>query len=107
MAAASTTEHEEPTVTPEKTTERTRGEAGAMPMCPMAATCKGMMQKPLSGSLLMIPGLVFIVVGVLIIIEPEILVWLMGAASILVGVVMLMLANFIRRVGAQLRGVHS
>jgi UPF0716 family protein affecting phage T7 exclusion len=38
----------------------------------MAETCKGMMEKPFSGLVLIIPGIVFIILGVLIVIEPRI-----------------------------------
>jgi hypothetical protein len=60
----------------------------AMAMCPMAKMCMGLTEKRPSGLLLMLPGVLLIVVGVLIVIEPRILVWLMG---------------FIRRMSAQLR----
>jgi uncharacterized membrane protein HdeD (DUF308 family) len=72
-----------------------------MPMCPMAETCKGMMRKPFSGLFMIIPGIVFIAVGVLIVIEPRILAWLVAAVCVLMGVAMLMIAKFIRRVGTQ------
>jgi uncharacterized membrane protein HdeD (DUF308 family) len=70
-------------------------------MCPMAKMCAGITRP--SGLLLMLPGIVLIVVGVLIAIEPKILVWLMAAASVLLGIILLMTASFIRKVGAQLR----
>ena len=38
-------------------------ESAAMRMCPMAKTCKGMMEKPRSGFLLMLPGVVLIILG--------------------------------------------
>jgi hypothetical protein len=56
-----------------------------------------------SGLLLMLPGVLLIVVGVLIVIEPRILVWLMATASVLLGIMLLMMASFIRKVGIQLR----
>lgn len=80
--------------------------SGPMPMCPMAETCKGMMEKPSSGLLLIIPGLLFIAVGVLIVFVPQALVWLMAAASILFGLALLMFANFMRIVGARLSGMR-
>jgi hypothetical protein len=40
-------------------------EPAPMPMCPMAERCKGMIEKRLSGLVLMIPGLVLIVLGVM------------------------------------------
>ena len=82
-------------------------QAGPMPMCPMATTCKGMMEKPFSGLLLIIPGIVFIAVGVLILIEPVILVWLVAAASIVMGIMMLMLAGFVQKIGRRFRGSHE
>lgn len=78
-----------------------------MPMCPMAETCKGMMEKPFSSLFLIIPGIVLLVVGLLIVIEPKVLVWLMAAASILMGVVMLMIANFMRKVGARFHSTQD
>jgi hypothetical protein len=47
----------------------------------------------------MIPGLALVVGGVVIFIEPKVLFWLMGGTSILIGIVTLMLANFIRKIG--------
>jgi uncharacterized membrane protein len=73
----------------------------------MAETCKGMIEKRLSGLVLSIPGLALIVVGVLILIEPTVLVWLVAALSILMGIGMLMLANFVRRAGAWFRSAHD
>ena len=74
-----------------------------MAMCPMAKICMGMMEKRPSGLLLLLPGVVLIVVGVVIVIEPKILVWLIAAASVLVGIMLLMMASFIRKIGARLR----
>lgn len=78
--------------------------AEPMPMCPMAETCKGMMERPSAGLFLILPGALFVALGVLIIIVPKVLAWLMGAASVLFGVALLLLANFMRGVGARLRG---
>ena len=33
----------------------------SMPMCPMAESCKGMMEKPLSGFVLIVPGILAII----------------------------------------------
>jgi uncharacterized membrane protein HdeD (DUF308 family) len=88
---------------PEPKTPETKPPGGAMAMCPMARMCAGITQKRPSGLLLMLPGVVLIVVGVLIAIEPRILVWLMATASVLLGIMLLMMASFIRKVGAQLR----
>lgn len=72
-------------------------------MCPMAKMCMGMTEKRPSGLLLMLPGVMLIVVGVLIVIEPKILVWLIATACVLLGIMLLMMAKFVRKVGAQLR----
>jgi len=76
-------------------------ETTPMPMCPMAETCKGMMEKPFSSLTLIMPGVVFILLGVLIVTWPAILVWIAAIAFILVGVMMLMMAGFVRRVGSR------
>jgi len=78
-------------------------QAAAMPMCPMAETCRGMMEKPLSGLVIVIPGIAFVALGVLIIVWPPVLPWLVAAACILAGGAMLLMANFMRGVGARLR----
>ena len=80
--------------------------ATSMPMCPMGETCKSLIERPSSSFLMFIPGIVFIVVGVLIIIEPSILVWLIAAASILLGIAMLGGAYFMRSASARLMGAH-
>lgn len=74
-------------------------EAAPMPTCPMAETCKGMMEKPGSSFWMIIPGLVFIVLGVAIILYPQILAWLVAMALIVMGVSMLVMVNFMRGIG--------
>ena len=75
-----------------------------MPMCPMAGACKAMMEKPASGRLLLIAGLVFIILGVMVLVEPRILLWLVALTLIGMGVAALMLARFMRRIGVQMTG---
>lgn len=70
-----------------------------MPMCPMAETCKGMMEKPFSGLVMTVPGILFVVLGVLIIIEPKILAWIAAVACVLIGIMMLVMGSVIRRIG--------
>lgn len=82
-------------------------QATPMPMCPMAETCKGMMEKPFSGVTLIIPGLVFIALGVLILFEPRILVWIIALAFVLLGIIMLIMASFIRKVGTKSQAMHD
>lgn len=55
------------------------------------------------GLLAMISGLSLMLVGVAIIREPQILVWLLAAASIAAGLMLLAAANFLRRFAADLR----
>lgn len=74
-----------------------------MAMCPMAGMCKRMMDKPPTGLFLMLPGAALIAVGVLILVEPAILVWLAGAASVLFGVMLIAMGGFVRRLGVRLR----
>lgn len=91
--------------TAEPTPPGTEPRTGPMAMCPMAAMCKGMMKKPPSGLAVMLAGTVLIVVGVLVFLEPRILVWLMGTAFVMIGIMLLMMANFVRRMGVQLRNM--
>ncbi len=78
-------------------------ETPPMPMCPMAKTCTGMMEKTSFGAFLMVPGLLFIAAGVLIIFVPQVLIWLMAAASILFGLALWLVANFMRGARARRR----
>ena len=82
-------------------------QAAPMPMCPMAETCRGMMERPLSGLIMLVPGITFITLGVLVIVWPSILPWLVAAACILAGGGMLLMANFMRGVGTRLRRAGS
>ena len=76
---------------------------GPMAMCPMASMCRGMAGKPWSGYMLMLPGILLVAVGILIFVEPKVLVWLIASVTILFGIVMLSFALFMRRVGARFR----
>jgi hypothetical protein len=62
-----------------------------------------MMEKPLSGIVMVIPGIAFISVGLLIVLWPSLLPWLVAGASILAGTAMLLMANFMRGIGDRLR----
>ena len=73
--------------------------AAPMQMCPMAETCKGMIEKPGSSYWMIVPGAIFIVLGVAIIVYPQILAWLVAIALIVMGVAMLMMVNFMRGIG--------
>jgi uncharacterized membrane protein HdeD (DUF308 family) len=74
--------------------EKTITESLQTPMCPMAETCKGMMERPVSGFRIVIPGIFLIVLGVVVLIEPRSLVWLVAAVLVVMGIAMLMLARF-------------
>ncbi len=74
-----------------------------MSTCPMAETCKSMMEKPFSGIAFMVPGFVYILLGVLIFFEPRVVGWVLAIAFILIGLMMLILANFLRKMGLNLK----
>ncbi|UCH48838.1 MAG: hypothetical protein JSU95_03265 [Betaproteobacteria bacterium] len=73
-----------------------------MQMCPMAETCGAMMSKPFSRTTLLLPGLIFIALGFLVVIYPLVLVWLVAVAFVFVGIMMLVMATFIRKIGTRL-----
>jgi hypothetical protein len=62
-----------------------------------------MMERPVSGLIMVLPGITFIALGVLITVWPSILPWLVAAACILAGAGTLLMANFMRGVGTRLR----
>ena len=57
------------------------------------------MEKPPSGLGLFIPGILFIALGVLIVVEPLVLVWVMAIGFVLLGVMMLGMGAFVRKIG--------
>ena len=67
------------------------------PMCPMASMCQSMAEKPPSLVLTSLPGILMILFGILIILEPKILAWLVALMSIFIGIILLMMARLIRR----------
>ena len=67
---------------------------------------KFMNDKRPSIVVLMLPGIVLIVLGLLIVLEPKVLVWLVALASIAMGVAMLALAGIIRRLGDRFYREH-
>jgi hypothetical protein len=72
-----------------------------MSTCPMAKACKGMASGgPMSGIVFVIPALLLIGMGVLIIVEPRILAWIIAAFFVFMGVGLLFMATFVRRLGA-------
>ena len=85
------------------TASETKPSDKSMAMCPMGKMCMGMMKKPSSSWFLMLPGILLIILGVLIVVDPRILVWFIAAAVILFGIMMLMMAGFIRKMSAERR----
>ena len=78
-------------------------ETSPMPMCPMAETCKGMMEKSGTGLWMMIPGILFIALGILIFLYPRILAWLIAIALIVMGIAILLMTRFMRGIGKRLQ----
>jgi len=74
----------------------------SMSACPMAKACKGMTEKPGTSLWMIIPGLVFVALGIAIILYPQILVWLVAIALIVMGFAMLMMVNFMRSFGKRI-----
>ena len=78
-----------------------------MPMCPMATTCRGMSETPMLKSLLPLPGLLMIAVGVLILLVPALLVWFIALASIVMGILLLIFAIFMIKMGDAFQRIQS
>lgn len=68
--------------------------------CPMSMMFRGKSGKSRFGFLTVIPGLLFVLVGVAIIVEPQVLVWLLAGSSIVIGFGLMALASFLRRPAA-------
>ena len=77
-----------------------RVEAG----CPMASMCGGLFEGGTSRFLLVLPGAVLILLGVAILVQPQVLVWLVAGMAVLLGVAMLLMAHLVYRFGAKARG---
>ena len=77
------------------------------PMCPMAETCKGMMDRPMSGVVLLIPALVFVILGAAVLIAPQILAWLVGIALVVIGVAMLVFGRIMRGFAKRSQDTHD
>ena len=73
----------------------------------MAATCKGMVENRKSALLMIVPGFLFIALGVTIIVYPRILVWFVAVALIVVGIAMLMMVNLMRRFGKRVEATRD
>lgn len=74
-------------------------ETTSMPVCPMAATCQRMRDKPGSGLWMMIPGILLIALGVLIFLYPQMLIWLVAIMLVAMGIVLLLMTGIVRKMG--------
>ncbi len=63
-----------------------------------------MMGKRPSALLIVLVGILLIALGVLFVFQPQALAWLAAAAVALVGVMLLVMAGFLRRAGTRPRG---
>jgi len=63
----------------------------------MAKMCGRMMGRRFSPLALVVAGVLLIAVGALIVVEPAILAWLLAAGSVLMGLMLLTMAGFVRR----------
>jgi hypothetical protein len=74
-----------------------------MESCPMSKLFRNTSGKRGFAILATLPGLLLVLVGVAIIFEPQILVWLLAAISIGAGLMLLAAATFFRKFAANLR----
>lgn len=92
-------------------TESMEAEVGPRPdvmaMCPMAPMCKRMMEKPPSSAWAILAGAVLVGIGLLVLVEPRVLVWLAGAALVTFGMMLFMMASVLRKLGGGLRHDNS
>ncbi len=81
------------------------GEMGssAAPSCPMAAMCRGAIDKPRSAYWLLVPGTLLMVIGVAIVLEPRILVWLIGGLLALLGLGVILMAGALHRAALRMQ----
>lgn len=70
----------------------------------MPRKCMGMMGRRLPLLLFVLAGAVLIGLGALIVYEPRVIVWLLAAATAFVGIMLLLMAGFMRRMRARPRG---
>jgi uncharacterized membrane protein HdeD (DUF308 family) len=65
------------------------------------------MEKPLGCFALIIPGIILVILGIAVLIEPRILLWLVAVALIVMGIAMLVLSKFMRNVGERFQGMRG
>jgi len=70
-----------------------------MPSCPMAQYCSAMMQSSRPPIMMSMAGILMLTLGVVIVIWPSVLPWLVAAMIIAFGACMLMMAQVFRGLG--------
>jgi hypothetical protein len=78
-----------------------------MPMCPMAEMCGRMMSRRRMGAAPLLMGAIFVLLGIAIIVEPRIIVWVLAAMLIFMGIMMLAMAGFMRKMGEQFQATKK
>lgn len=76
-------------------------------VCPMASIRRRFSRRPPSRFLMMLPGVLLLVVGVAILMQPKVLVWLAAGATVLLGAAMLWMAHFMYRLGARVKSASG
>jgi uncharacterized membrane protein HdeD (DUF308 family) len=85
----------------ENSMNKSQESVGEKELCPMSMMCKGMMEKRGSRFLFLLPGAILVALGVLILVKPAVLVWLIASISIIFGIMMLVMASFMIRMSAR------
>lgn len=62
---------------------------------------KEFMGKPLLSVAMIIVGIVFVALGILILFEPQVFIWFQASASFLIGIMLLIAAGLIYRIGSR------
>jgi len=73
----------------------------------MANMCKAMMDKPMPGRMLSLLGVVLVVLGGVVLVEPAVLAWLAAIVLVMMGVGMLALARSMRKAGKTWQHMHG
>ncbi len=73
-----------------------------IPMCPMAKMCGGLMGEHRFGFAPHFMGAILILLGITILIEPRIAVWALALLLILVGVMVIVVASLLRKIGEEI-----
>ncbi len=71
-------------------------------MCPMAKICGGMLGAHRLGFAPHFMGAILILLGITILIEPHIAVWALALLLILMGVMVIVMASLMRKIGEEI-----